>query len=527
MADRTITASPDEDVPEERVISYSPEPEEEEVPTICIKVENSGFVRQLVLEQVEARTVSWALFQEKVKELFRFPTDATIAASYRDADGDNIRIDSDIDLKYLLKLKAIPKLQIAVEHVSSAKPQNSTTSSLPGYDDQAAAAAAALAERVATVAVAEKDTNHLEFHPESVLVIDMVVDLVFSDPHAMREAIGTLHELSESTKIPLSEIFESFNDKLKNHVPKETHFSANHVDTCAGITDACRHLHYDLPPAYTDDALLQSDPATVAASETAGKKTPIPEEEDKDEYYDATGPELVMIPAASSSTPAPSPAAATGPLTTAQLQQQYKSQRKQAQRAGSINEYLATSFARQKTQYATPPKKQQETPPNSEWATPASSPARTETANNSAKANFSFSLRHALNSAAASHAQMHAAVLHQNPWISSAFQQAQALKDATCATIDSTVPGAKALKQEAREAYRFVSQATGAALTMATESPEEEVRIHKEKEHKEAVERILKMEVASGATRERVVELVREHDADIQRVVNELINDRL
>ncbi|KAJ3026625.1 UNVERIFIED_CONTAM: hypothetical protein HDU68_005360 [Siphonaria sp. JEL0065] len=517
MADRTITASPVDDVEEtnnanaERVLSYSPEPEEVEVPIVCIKIENSGFVRQLVLEQGEAKSVAWAVFQDKVREAFRFPLDATIVASYRDSDGDNIRIDSDVDLRYLLKLKTIPKLQISVEDAATPAPkQNSTSPSLPDYEDPTA-----LAGRLATVAI-EKDTNHLEFHPESTVVIDMVVDLVFSNPNAMQQAIGTLHELSVSTKIPLSEIFEAFNEKLKNHVPKETQFSANHVETCTGITDACRHLHYDLPPAYND---VEGDIAVVVEAETVEKKSTVvvlETEDDKDEFFDA--PTTSTPPTASSST--------FVPLTTAQLQQQYKT-KKAAQKQGSINELLTSSFDTQKRRFTTKIQ-QQETPPNSEWATPiGGSPSRTDTSASAATSNtFAFSLRSALNKAAETHAQVHASILHQNPWLQNALSQAHALKDATCSTIDNTVPGAKEIKSEARDAFRFVTQATGAAFNRVLD-PEEEVKVYRDKENQETVEKILKMDVVAGANRARVEELVDLYDGDVDRVVNELVNDRL
>ncbi|KAJ3070041.1 hypothetical protein HDU99_002776, partial [Rhizoclosmatium hyalinum] len=188
---------PQQDEEVTRQMSHSPEPDDDDDQdrTVCIKVEHAGFVRQLVLEKSEAFAVSWAAFSEKVKEVFRFPANVTVIASYRDLDGDSILIDSDLDLKYLLRLRAIPKLSITIEEPAGLPaPVRAATrklSSLPGYVDPVDE----LATQVEAVHVAiDEKVSHLDNHPESMVVLDMVVDLVFADPDAMHEAIKTLDE---------------------------------------------------------------------------------------------------------------------------------------------------------------------------------------------------------------------------------------------------------------------------------------------------------------------------------------------
>ncbi|KAJ3281133.1 hypothetical protein HDU79_011054 [Rhizoclosmatium sp. JEL0117] len=531
-----------------RQMSHSPEPDDDDDQdrTVCIKVEHAGFVRQLVLEKSEAFAVSWAAFSEKVKEVFRFPANVTVIASYRDLDGDSILIDSDLDLKYLLRLRAIPKLSITTEEPAGPPaPVRAATrklSSLPGYVDPVDE----LATQVEAVHVLiDEKVSHLDNHPESMVVLDMVVDLVFADPDAMHEAIKTLDELAATTKIPIEEIFEAFNEKLKHHVPKPAELDEDHVANCSGITDACRHLHYDLPPTYTV-AVAESDPKVVEEGEKSDKKEVYVKDEDDDDVF-------VDAPIA------PEPPVSTANLTTAELQQLYKKQKKAAALAANndINSQLSKKFTVQRKNYTIrqqqldqkvslegKQQQQQVTPPvtpdrlttgaasstssskvYTSSTTPVASSSSSTKSNTTQNSTFAFSLKSALSRAKETHAQMHATVLSNNPWLTDAFKQANAFKDSAVAEIDKYEP-ARNLRLEAKSAIKFIGSAAGAALGLTAD--EQEVWKGKEKEYEEVVDRVMKMDVVGGGVeRERVRELVAVYDGDVDRVVDAIINDRL
>ncbi|KAJ3114676.1 hypothetical protein HK100_001586 [Physocladia obscura] len=481
---------------------------------LSFKAEHNTIVKQVSLERGEAASVSWPRFQQKIAQAFHLSDQKSVTVAYLDSDGDRITVDSDIDLRFLLRLIKIPKLIVSITPPTTEL--TPVASPLPEVTG-----------RVESLSVSLLDT-----HPESLIVIDMLVDLVFSNPAAMRDAIGSLQELAEKSNIPVEEIFNTFNEKLKIHVPKETSFSENHVSTCSGITDACRHLHYelaptsenDLPPSY--DYVEFSSEAITAAKRFDGK--------DKDNFTNKEGLTVYNVTTQPSSqyhlSPSPVPETSVA-ITTAQLQAQARAQRgKQFSdpSANSLNQYLSRKFTHHTSvsPNSTSPSPAP-TPPNSEWSSPvrASSSASLSSGKSSSlfvHHNFASTLRNAIDRASATHTQIHEKVVSQHPWLGRALASAHAAKEEVCATMD-TFESVRTIKEEANGAFKWLHQATWSALEMACAKGGEEGTAAK----KEVVDRVIRSGEAGSIERWKVEEIVERTGGDYNAVVKELAQERL
>ncbi|KAJ3233650.1 hypothetical protein HDU81_002094 [Chytriomyces hyalinus] len=88
------------------------------------KVEYAGTVRQIVLDD---SPIQFTQFAEKAKQCFKLSPSDTVFVSYKDEDGDTIAVDSDEEIRDLLRLPKVPKLVLTVSRVQSG-------ASLPRYN---------------------------------------------------------------------------------------------------------------------------------------------------------------------------------------------------------------------------------------------------------------------------------------------------------------------------------------------------------------------------------------------------------
>ncbi|KAJ3247341.1 hypothetical protein HDU78_004593 [Chytriomyces hyalinus] len=91
------------------------------------KVEYSGTVRQIVLDD---SPIHFTQFAEKAKQCFKLSPSDTVSVSYKDEDGDTIVVDSDDEIRDLLRLPKMPKLVLSVSSVQSGG------LSLPRYNNE-------------------------------------------------------------------------------------------------------------------------------------------------------------------------------------------------------------------------------------------------------------------------------------------------------------------------------------------------------------------------------------------------------
>ncbi|KAI8832064.1 hypothetical protein BJ741DRAFT_711002 [Chytriomyces cf. hyalinus JEL632] len=91
------------------------------------KVEYSGTVRQIVLDD---SPINFTQFAEKAKQCFKLSPSDTVTVSYKDEDGDTIAVDSDEEIRDLLRLPKMPKLVLNVSSVQSGG------ASLPRYNNE-------------------------------------------------------------------------------------------------------------------------------------------------------------------------------------------------------------------------------------------------------------------------------------------------------------------------------------------------------------------------------------------------------
>ncbi|KAJ3399728.1 hypothetical protein HDU80_007641, partial [Chytriomyces hyalinus] len=80
------------------------------------KVEYSGTVRQIVLDD---SPIHFTQFTEKAKQCFKLSPSDTVSVTYKDEDGDTIAVDSDDEIRDLLRLPKMPKLVLSVSSVQS------------------------------------------------------------------------------------------------------------------------------------------------------------------------------------------------------------------------------------------------------------------------------------------------------------------------------------------------------------------------------------------------------------------------
>ncbi|KAJ3131895.1 hypothetical protein HK100_005897 [Physocladia obscura] len=479
------------------------------------KAEHGAVVKQISFERGEAASVSWLRFQQRIAQIFHLSDQKSVAVAYVDSDGDRITVDSDIDLRYLLRLTKIPKLIVSVTPTINELTQ--VASPIPE-----------VTARVDSLSVLPLDAS-----PESLIVIDMLVDLVFSNPAAMRDAIGTLQELANKSNIPVEEIFNTFNEKLKIHVPKEAVFSENHVLTCSVITDACRHLHYeltpgsenDLPPSY--DSVEFSAESIKAAEGFDDKSKHNFASKERLTVYNAATQQSNRYPTSPPSSPVPETSVA---ITTAQFQAQARAQRNKLSEepsGNSLNQYLSHKFTHHTTFPNSTSPSPAPIPPHSEWSSPVRAPSSASLSSSKSSSlfvhhNFASTLRNAIDRASATHAQVHEKVVSQHPWLGRAIASAHAAKEEVCATMDTFEP-VRTLKEEANGAFKWLHQATWSALEMACANGGEEGAAAK----KEVVKRVIESGEAGNVDRWKVEEIVERTGGDYNAVVRELVQERL
>ncbi|KAJ3237240.1 hypothetical protein HDU78_004597 [Chytriomyces hyalinus] len=91
------------------------------------KIEYSGTVRQIVLDD---SPIHFTQFAEKAKQCFKLSPSDAISVSYKDEDGDTIAVDSDDEIRDLLRLPKMPRLVLSVSSVQSGG------ASLPRYNNE-------------------------------------------------------------------------------------------------------------------------------------------------------------------------------------------------------------------------------------------------------------------------------------------------------------------------------------------------------------------------------------------------------
>ncbi|KAJ3096999.1 hypothetical protein HK100_005449 [Physocladia obscura] len=531
--------------------------DEEASEPIAVKIENSGFMHRLEIDAAEAEVLTWSEFQAMTAQIFKLENANAVTATYRLND-DVCVVDSDSTLHELLSLRPPPVLFVTDVHINmrpnGAKWTNSnpdtnnktsehtetlsdsigllnrtpTVSQPPPYDDawdfpQRMQSDSSIASSTPSEHYITETLKPLPPLPnlkdESIVVIDMLVDMVFADHEAMRDAVDKLHELAERTNTSIDDLFTTFNAKLLNYIPKEqSGFSAEHCENCPGISNECRHLHYDLPPSYTivshEEGYPENDndkkDSTDYPNVKADSKVPTEainentigsepnETDDEDVFYDALESkpsirsnklnidgEIAVVKSSTNDLP---PLSSKPFLTTAQMQEQARSRFQRISSSSSssssanrpdVNEYLSRKFA---------------TTCNSSTSNirasslplqkPFSSSFTSTQQQNNFPAQFAATLKTAIDKAAQKHKDFHESVFDEIPFL-------------------------KAIRNELSNLYNSNNN-----------------RLSEEKK-KQIVDRILGMEVVAGADRKRVEELVEEYPEDIYRVVDQLVKDRI
>ncbi|KAJ3207208.1 hypothetical protein HDU82_003957 [Entophlyctis luteolus] len=162
---RVIFAEPEEDDCDDLDVGFShslPHPPPQEptppVPTssmVTFKIEHIGITKKVALPSLS----SWTLAKEKICEAMRLNPDSVSFCKYADEDGDFITIDSDADLRAFAAMPSLPTLTVVT------------------FSEQQ-----------------EEQKHRQKPSPQALVVIDMLADLVQSNPDALSSAMVSLDE---------------------------------------------------------------------------------------------------------------------------------------------------------------------------------------------------------------------------------------------------------------------------------------------------------------------------------------------
>ncbi|KAI8838585.1 hypothetical protein BJ741DRAFT_601556 [Chytriomyces cf. hyalinus JEL632] len=217
------------------------------------KVEYSGTVRQIVLDD---SPIHFTQFAEKARQCFKLSPSDTVTVSYKDEDGDTIAVDSDEEIRDLLRLPKMPKLVLSVLSVQSGG------ATVPRYNNENPFLDSNQVESESEVSVGGLVSGSVD--AENVTAIE------YPALPSQKSVYPTISEYNDDSHIRMHDV-ESVapTESVADSPPQETQRNFESQDS-----KDCKDNH-DIPGGFPSGPSSSQEHAQTESEQTPPKKTVI------------------------------------------------------------------------------------------------------------------------------------------------------------------------------------------------------------------------------------------------------------